>query len=414
MDSPPFIAALKGAHGWVEPLSARGPASLRVERFLGVEEALSADEKPDVLLSPEATLRVPGIIALGVSEIPSEARVQDILQIAALTHQGRVQARELGSMASLLMRHEQWQEDADRAFRTLLHELRTPVAVAQGWVANLRDGIFGALEGEAQEATERSTSALKHLAELLGVASLPQAPNRPKEARQDGRGQARKRLQLSDLAEEAAAMLASEAQHTAVKFKLEPASEIPKIWANPRGILQILVNLMSNGLRHAPQGSTILLRLGRVPASRPARVYLEVLDEGPGVRAEVRPRVFDAGISGDGRTGLGLAISKEIAHEHGGGLSLLDVPGKGACFRLELPADPRERRSEHRVRVVQDPELGLHLAAALITHGILVKDEEFEIDEVAGRVLLGQESVLMPAVDAAALERMLEKLGGRR
>ena len=40
--------------------------------------------------------------------------------------------------------------------------------------------------------------------------------------------------------------------------------------------------------------------------------------------------------------------------------------------------------------------------------------EEFEIDEVAGRVLLGQESVLMPAVDAAALERMLEKLGGRR
>jgi signal transduction histidine kinase len=71
-----------------------------------------------------------------------------------------------------------------------------------------------------------------------------------------------------------------------------------------------------------------------------ARVALEVSDTGPGVSAEVRPRLFEPFFStkppGVG-TGLGLFVCQEIAQDRGGSIALLERAGPGATFRVELP-----------------------------------------------------------------------------
>jgi signal transduction histidine kinase len=68
------------------------------------------------------------------------------------------------------------------------------------------------------------------------------------------------------------------------------------------------------------------------------RVVVEVVDDGPGVPADIAPRVFDPLITGrSGGTGLGLALAKRIVDAHGGTIALAATSGAGATFRIELP-----------------------------------------------------------------------------
>jgi signal transduction histidine kinase len=109
-------------------------------------------------------------------------------------------------------------------------------------------------------------------------------------------------------------------------------------------ILRLVTNLVDNAVRHAR--STVAVRLTR----EPGRLVLEVTDDGPGIAAADRSRIFDrfvrldeARTPQDGTgTGLGLAIARDIAHAHGGELTAEQPqPGSpGARFVLTLPAPP--------------------------------------------------------------------------
>jgi signal transduction histidine kinase len=102
---------------------------------------------------------------------------------------------------------------------------------------------------------------------------------------------------------------------------------------------QVLANLLENADRHG--GGPTAVRLGRVGCTN----YLEVDDEGPGVRPEDRGSIFDpfvrgrsASARGDGDgTGLGLALVAQHITAHGGRVFVTDRPGGGARFRVEVP-----------------------------------------------------------------------------
>jgi signal transduction histidine kinase len=64
---------------------------------------------------------------------------------------------------------------------------------------------------------------------------------------------------------------------------------------------------------------------------------IEVADRGPGLDAEVAPRLFEPFVSGRGSTGLGLAVCHGIVREHGGSISAENRPGGGALFSVRLP-----------------------------------------------------------------------------
>jgi signal transduction histidine kinase len=104
-----------------------------------------------------------------------------------------------------------------------------------------------------------------------------------------------------------------------------------------RGIIQILVNLIGNAVRHSPAGSTVTLSF----ESSDGKAQAHVIDQGPGIDPADQERIFERFErvkGGEGGTGLGLAIARRLAHSMGGDIELQSAPGEGSRFTLILPA----------------------------------------------------------------------------
>lgn len=147
-------------------------------------------------------------------------------------------------------------------------------------------------------------------------------------------------IDLADLARRAAGILGMRARERAIAVEVPPADAALPATGEFRRVLQILLNLIGNAVRYAPEGSQV--RIGLEAGEGRARV--SVADEGPGLDAGQQQRIFEKferlGRSGDGGSGLGLYISRRLARAMGGELSVESTPGEGARFILELPTDP--------------------------------------------------------------------------
>jgi hypothetical protein len=111
--------------------------------------------------------------------------------------------------------------------------------------------------------------------------------------------------------------------------------------------VRVLRNLVDNARRHAR--SRVVVTVARHGDA----AVIEVSDDGPGVPAADRARVFerfvrldDARARSDGGSGLGLAIVAEVVAAHGGTVELADAPGGGALFRVRLPAAARSEEPD--------------------------------------------------------------------
>ncbi len=108
---------------------------------------------------------------------------------------------------------------------------------------------------------------------------------------------------------------------------------------DPGVICRVLDNLMTNGIRHAPEGGSVVLAADR----RPGLLILTVEDSGPGVPDEMTDRLFEPFVTARPEgTGLGLAIARELTDAHGGRLVLRSAgtASSGAVFAVELPQEP--------------------------------------------------------------------------
>jgi len=111
------------------------------------------------------------------------------------------------------------------------------------------------------------------------------------------------------------------------------------VLGDPDRIVQLLLVLVDNAFRVSPPGGHVAVTVAR--AGR--RAQIAVSDEGPGVPADQRERIFEpfARLPKSRResrgSGLGLAIARRIAELHGGTLTVDDAPGGGARFVLDLP-----------------------------------------------------------------------------
>jgi signal transduction histidine kinase len=117
----------------------------------------------------------------------------------------------------------------------------------------------------------------------------------------------------------------------------------PPVWADENRIQQVLLNLVQNAHQALVrvEGDRVLTLRVR---PRGARVVVEVIDNGPGIAADVLPRVFDPFFTtkppGEG-SGLGLSVSYGIVGQHGGRLYAENRPDGGAAFVMELPVGER-------------------------------------------------------------------------
>jgi signal transduction histidine kinase len=143
-------------------------------------------------------------------------------------------------------------------------------------------------------------------------------------------------IDLAALAAEAVVMLDSSAEEKGVAIQSEGSASL-MARGEERAVIQILVNLIGNAIRHSPQGGTVRLSF----RSSGGRASVTVADDGPGVAADDQERIFErferAQSKSEG-TGLGLAISRRLARSMGGDVTLDSAPGNGARFTLTLPA----------------------------------------------------------------------------
>ena len=130
-----------------------------------------------------------------------------------------------------------------------------------------------------------------------------------------------------------------EAQRHSHKLVLSEQPDLPQIRADRERIIQVMMNIVSNSIKYTPDGGEIHISAGRSGD----RVWMQVDDNGIGIPAEDRPRIFERFYRVDkarsrqsGGTGLGLSIAKEIVDRHEGALELVDRDGPGLSVRMEL------------------------------------------------------------------------------
>lgn len=237
-------------------------------------------------------------------------------------------------LLELLSRIERTIEHQDHAIADVAHELRTPLtaqvlvgenALARGGrQADLRDAISSMLE-EAKH--------MKHLIEGLLILERVSG-GRESEAEPS----AMETVDLSALTHACAQTLQVLAEEKAQRLIVEQA--LP-VWVNVDVTMmrQALLNVMHNAIEHCPEGVEIRVSSGRIYRHEAA---VWVSDNGPGIRAEVRERVFQrfyrgSGVSRRRGLGLGLSIAKAILTAQGGRIELGTSIGGGCAFTLIVP-----------------------------------------------------------------------------
>jgi two-component system, OmpR family, sensor kinase len=254
---------------------------------------------------------------------PSEDEVADLARTLEEMLHALDQAQ--GETEAALRRQREFVADAS-------HELRTPLTSV---LANL-ELLEASLEGEDREL---AASALRSSRRMRGlVADLLLL------ARADaGRRLGREPVDLAQVVREAATEvmpLADDHEVGVAAGRGADGADAPvRVEGSADELHRLVRNLIENALVHTPAGT-------RVEASAHAEdgtATIEVRDDGPGIPAELRERVFDRFVRGDadGRgqpgTGLGLAIVLAVAQRHGGSVELSDAPGGGTRFVVRLP-----------------------------------------------------------------------------
>ncbi|WP_448630309.1 sensor histidine kinase [Cellulomonas soli] len=235
-----------------------------------------------------------------------------------------LETHELAVALQDALRRRTEAEDRVRAFvQDASHELRTPLTIVHGWAdLYLQGGLDGDRLDRAMVRVEAETTRMRHLVDQMALlARLDEdVPLR------------RDPVDLAAVVQEVADDLLVVAPDADVQVDTVPA---PVIGDRER-LLQVVHNLVGNAVRHTPPGTAVRVLV------RPADgvVLLDVVDDGPGIHAELRDRVFDRFARGDAAgsgSGLGLAVVRAVVAAHHGGVELL-AADTGTHVRVTLPA----------------------------------------------------------------------------
>jgi DNA-binding transcriptional regulator YhcF (GntR family)/anti-sigma regulatory factor (Ser/Thr protein kinase) len=147
----------------------------------------------------------------------------------------------------------------------------------------------------------------------------------------------RERAASTALIDEAISLLRPLAEAKAIRLQSRLSATLPPVLADRQRIVQVFMNLVTNAIRHVPEGGSIALSA----RSAGQEVRFSVRDSGPGISEAHLPHVFDrfwqaAGPGRDG-LGLGLAIARGIVEAHGGRIWAESQEGKGSTFHFTLP-----------------------------------------------------------------------------
>lgn len=242
----------------------------------------------------------------------------------------------MGSVAALAVASRRAQRLARQQVEFVAgvsHELRTPLAVICSAAENLSHGIvtseaqvrrYGALiEGEGRRLAE----LVEQVLEYAGAHS-------------DRVRYAMRPLDVAPLVDEALASCERSATEAGVRVETSVAPDLPSVAGDPAALGRVIQNLVGNAVKYAG-GDTVVRVSARADGGA---VVIAVEDEGPGIRPEDLPHIFepfyrgrdavDAQIRG---SGLGLSLARRVVEAHGGTITVESRPGEGSTFSVRLP-----------------------------------------------------------------------------
>lgn len=221
--------------------------------------------------------------------------------------------------------------DLRRSFlHVVVHDLRSPVGAVTTLLDNLRSGLGGPLNAQQQQWIERADHRLEGALELL--RGLQVMVDLETESLAELMGPVALAPIINDVVEENADL----AQERGRSLTAELPEGLPRVRGIDRLLRQAVANYVTNAIKHAGQGRTIVVR-ARTQADE---VRVEVADDGPGIPVEAQPRLFQEFTRLNKRTpgsGLGLSIVRRIAEAHGGRVGVESAPGQGSRFFITLP-----------------------------------------------------------------------------
>ena len=215
-----------------------------------------------------------------------------------------------------------------RLLTSVAHEVRNPLGAIRTLARSLR-GSANERDGRSLDLIAGEADRLTLLVDGLRAVGMPVRPLR-REVDPD--------LELSTVL----ALLEHQLAHRRVRVALSPSPTPTRVEGDPAQLRQVLLNLILNAADAMPRGGTVRLERG-LERARPGDAGLSwrvsVEDEGPGVPADVRARLFQPFVTTKPKgLGIGLYLSRRLLEANGGTLELASGPGTGARFVVRWPA----------------------------------------------------------------------------
>jgi signal transduction histidine kinase len=214
----------------------------------------------------------------------------------------------------------------------IAHELRTPLAVLQGRLEGMLDGVYPRDEAQINAVLQETRMLTRLVDDLRTLAHTESGTLALQKESTD----------IGVLLSDAAASFAVEAAERKVTFDVRAAPDLPLIEVDPLRIREVLTNLISNALHHTPEGG----RVSVTASMRANAIVVSVSDTGSGIAAADLSKIFDRFYKGRGShgSGLGLTIARNLVVAHGGEIRAESVEGKGTDVTVILPLQPPRPR----------------------------------------------------------------------